>query len=93
MIITAKFAAVCPCCSKSIEVGSKIEWSKGEKAKHTGCAGKATTKSAPRAASYSARRPYAARGASYERGTGMVCDECGERATPGSRCWETGAAH
>lgn len=21
------------------------------------------------------------------------CEECGERVTPGSRCWETGASH
>ena len=29
MIITAKFASVCPCCSQRIVPGSKIEWSKG----------------------------------------------------------------
>jgi len=33
------------------------------------------------------------RGAHHERGVGMVCDECGERATPGTRCWETGTSH
>lgn len=38
MIITAKFASVCPCCSNRIAVGSKVEWSKGEKAKHVNCA-------------------------------------------------------
>jgi hypothetical protein len=38
MIITAKFASVCPCCSQRIVPGSKVEWSKGSPAKHTACA-------------------------------------------------------
>jgi hypothetical protein len=38
MIITAKFASVCPCCRQPIAVGSKIEWSKGSPAKHVACA-------------------------------------------------------
>ncbi len=37
MIIAAKFASVCPCCSARIEVGSKVEWSKGSKARHVAC--------------------------------------------------------
>lgn len=37
MIITAKFASVCPCCSQRIVPGSKVEWSKGSPAKHTAC--------------------------------------------------------
>ena len=41
MIITAKFASVCPCCSARIDIGSKVEWSKGAKAVHVACAGKA----------------------------------------------------
>lgn len=40
MIITAKFASTCPCCSAPIAVGSKVEWSKGSKAVHAACAGK-----------------------------------------------------
>lgn len=40
MIIVAKFASVCPCCSVRINVGSKVEWSKGAKAVHAACAGK-----------------------------------------------------
>lgn len=39
------------------------------------------------------RAPQSRAGATYERGVGMVCDECGERATPGTQCWETGARH
>lgn len=37
MIIVAKFASVCPCCSSRIDVGSKVDWSKGEKARHVAC--------------------------------------------------------
>lgn len=37
MIITAKFASVCPCCNSRIVPGSKVEWSKGSPAKHTAC--------------------------------------------------------
>ena len=37
MIIIAKFASVCPCCSAPIAVGSKVEWSKGSKATHASC--------------------------------------------------------
>lgn len=37
MIITAKFASVCPCCSIRIVAGSKVEWSKGSPARHVAC--------------------------------------------------------
>lgn len=32
-------------------------------------------------------------GLHYERGCGLVCDECGEAVRKGTRCWETGALH
>jgi hypothetical protein len=38
MIITAKFASTCSCCRQAISVGSKIEWSKGQPARHVACA-------------------------------------------------------
>lgn len=38
MTITAKFASVCPCCAQRIQPGSKVEWSKGSKARHVACA-------------------------------------------------------
>lgn len=57
MIITAKFASVCPCCSSRIAVGSKVEWSKGSKAVHAACAGtSAPVASKPYVAT--ARRSY-----------------------------------
>lgn len=37
MVITAKFASTCPCCNNRIEIGSKVEWEKGAKAKHVSC--------------------------------------------------------
>ena len=38
MIITAKFASACPCCSQRIVVGSQVEWTKGSPARHVSCA-------------------------------------------------------
>lgn len=32
-------------------------------------------------------------GLHYERGVGLVCDECGDRVERGSTCWETGLVH
>jgi hypothetical protein len=37
MIITAKFASVCPCCNSRIVPGNKVEWTKGSPARHTAC--------------------------------------------------------
>lgn len=37
MTITAKFPGTCPACGGEITPGTKIEWSKGEKARHTDC--------------------------------------------------------
>lgn len=60
MIISAKFASVCSVCSAHIDVGSKIEWSKGEKARHVACVGKPATASPQRAPrnTYYQRRGY-----------------------------------
>jgi hypothetical protein len=47
MIITAKYASVCPCCSQRIVPGTKVEWAKGSPAKHGACSqGPAATVSA-----------------------------------------------
>lgn len=64
MIITAKFASVCPCCSARIDVGTKVEWSKGSKARHVTCASAPGAMSAPSAP---ARRSYGSR---YRDGSG-----------------------
>jgi hypothetical protein len=50
-----------------------------------------STRSASPAPRPSAR--YSSGLVSYERGVGMVCEECGDRVRPGSRCWETGMRH
>ena len=79
MIITAKFASVCPCCSQRIVPGSKVEWSKGSPAKHTACAqGPASTVSAA-----PARRSYAGRRGTW---TGCSCGSVKEYSKP-SDCW------
>lgn len=44
MTITAKFPGTCPTCGNHIHVGDKVEWAKGEKARHTDCG---AAKSAP----------------------------------------------
>jgi hypothetical protein len=44
MVITAKFASICPCCNARIEVGSKVEWEKGSKACHVACTGSTSPK-------------------------------------------------
>ena len=56
MIITAKYASVCPCCSIRIVAGSKVEWSKGSPARHVGCAG--STSNVVTVSRPSARRAY-----------------------------------
>lgn len=47
MIISAKFASVCPCCSVRIVPGTKVEWSKGAKAKHVDCGAAPVATTAP----------------------------------------------
>jgi DNA-directed RNA polymerase subunit RPC12/RpoP len=42
MIITAKFPSKCATCGGSINVGDKIEWSKGERTRHAKCQPAAT---------------------------------------------------
>jgi hypothetical protein len=76
MIITAKFASTCLCCSAPIAVGNKVEWSKGSKATHVACAGK------PAAASVRTAAPRSARfyGGSGARRPGR-CWECGAGPT------------
>ncbi len=36
-IITAKFESTCPSCDGRIEVGSKVNWARGQKASHVEC--------------------------------------------------------
>ena len=51
MIITAKFASTCPCCSLPVAVGAQVEWSKGSKAVHVACSGKPSAQAtSPRSA-------------------------------------------
>lgn len=39
MTITARYPGTCPTCHQHITPGQQIEWTKGEKPKHTRCAG------------------------------------------------------
>ena len=87
MVITAKFASVCPCCSQRIVPGSKVEWAKGSPARHTACAGASGTVR-PSVASV---RPYR----SYRRsapGAGAAAPVAGYSswctARPGCGCYD-----
>ena len=77
MVITARFASFCPCCNARIDVGSKVEWSKGSKARHVACTGPSVA-STVRAASSSprptSRHPW--RPCGYPGCSPSYCDEC-----------------
>ena len=75
MIITAKYASTCPCCRQSIQVGSKVEWSKGSPARHTSCG----STPAAQITAAPARRSHARRSPDGERYVKRGC------------CWECGA--
>lgn len=104
MSITAKYAATCATCRGSIRPGQSIEWTKGQPVRHTACGsataaapvkgrcGKCGKACKPQYSTCYDCSPASA-GTTYEPGVGRTCDECGERAIKGTRCWETGAAH
>ncbi len=73
MIITAKFASTCSCCRAPIAVGSKIEWSKGQPARHVACSAGVSTP--VQARTVSSRLRYA------QRGRWNGCS-CGARELP-----------
>ena len=86
MIITAKFASVCPCCSARIVPGTQVEWSQGSPARHTACAqGPATVvgMTVGKVADMPRGRRYAS-----TRGTltGCSCGSVTEHSKP-SDCW------
>lgn len=93
MTITAKFASVCPCCNQRIQIGSKVEWSKGSKARHVACAGSAVA-AAP--TTYSGRIESSRRAWGARRGMGSghgqaanvpgYSSYCTDR--PGCRCFD-----
>jgi hypothetical protein len=85
MVITARFASFCPCCNARIDVGSKVEWSNGSKARHVACA---PSGAAP--AARTASRPYR----SFRRasGAGAAAPVAGYSswctARPGCGCYD-----
>jgi hypothetical protein len=88
MTITAKFASVCPCCNVRIQPGSKVEWSKGEKARHVACTGGSAessyTSGPRRAGPTGARRVSASNGLGRRTGCSCGSQEGGIKA---SDCW------
>jgi hypothetical protein len=84
MIITAKFASICPCCNVRIDVGSKVEWSKGSKARHVACTGPSVASSARTAV----RRSYGRMGSGhgYAAPVAGYSGYCTDR--PGCACYD-----
>ena len=82
MVIIAKFASICPCCSVRIVPGAQVEWTKGSPAKHVACGPTTVTMTRPAAAP---------RARSAARGKWNGCS-CGAREMPdgslsGNACW------
>jgi hypothetical protein len=88
MIITAKFASVCPCCSSRIAVGAKVEWNRGEKAKHVACGGAVQAAAATAAPAARTMVVGAAPARRARKGTWTGCS-CGsvEEYSKDSDCW------
>lgn len=85
MIITAKFAGTCPCCSGVITVGSKVEWSKGAKAVHAACAGKSAGPTVAKTSS-NPRRSYARSGGKWN-GCSCGAREYPDGSISDNACW------
>lgn len=81
MTITAKFSSICPCCNGRIEAGTKVEWSKGSKARHITCAQQPFAASTP-SRSYYRGGPTGARRRAPGAGTAAN--------VPGYSSWCTG---
>lgn len=47
MVITAKYASTCPDCGNTIREGSKVQWERGQKARHVSCPNGGTGDAAP----------------------------------------------
>jgi RNA polymerase subunit RPABC4/transcription elongation factor Spt4 len=97
MTIIAKYASTCPACSKRIQPGTKVEWSKGSPARHVDCRtapiGKIAITGGPAIAQRGGRDSYGNRigtGASYRAGVTAPgrrrCPNCGSREC--SRAWD-----
>ena len=62
MTITAKFTSRCAACHQAIQPGTRIEWIKGQPARHTSCAPQTSRRTSPRTARPSYASGYAANG-------------------------------
>jgi len=82
MVITAKFSSVCPHCNGRIEVGSKVEWSRGSKARHVACGSAVAASVVSAAPARHGATGYRRRGT----WTGCSCGSVQEYSRP-SDCW------
>lgn len=87
MTITAKFATVCPCCKNRINAGDKVEWTKGQKARHVSCAASPASVSALSApATRGARIEAQRRSWGAQRGMGAGHGQAAQVAGYSSYC-------
>ena len=75
MTITARYPSRCAACHQPIAAGDRIEWTKGQQARHQACA---------------AQPSASVRGASYRAGIvapgRQTCPHCGSREC--ARAWD-----
>ncbi|OGR95483.1 MAG: hypothetical protein A2V88_15340 [Elusimicrobia bacterium RBG_16_66_12] len=88
MTITAKFASVCPCCNVRIQPGSKVEWTKGSKARHVACASRpgavTVASAATQSPGYGIRSNRTSNGLGRRTGCSCGSQEGGSKS---SDCW------
>jgi hypothetical protein len=77
MVITAKFPGTCSDCKDRFPRGARIEWSKGEGAKHDACANptEAQTAASVIAPCWKCKDPNG-RFRSFGAATPVYCDDC-----------------
>lgn len=83
MTITAKFASTCPCCQQRIVPGVRVEWTRGQPARHLECAASpATARPATDRALVRGTRPVSPTGrtAGGRARSVRCCPECGDAA-------------
>lgn len=73
MIINAKFTSQCPACGGAIDIGERVEWTKGARARHVVCQQSASAQTISTATS-TPRRGW--RPCGYPGCSPQYCDEC-----------------